>query len=79
MKFTRLIESGMVVDTTMPNSIIAEALRKCHDAKQLRELAALVFPYVPSQGHPLPRFGADLHAPSGLFSTLRFWGPEVRR
>ena len=78
------IETGMVVDTTMPNSILAEAFRKCHDAKcpdakQLRELAALAFPCVPSQIHPLPRLDADLHAPSGLFSGHRLWGLEVRR
>jgi hypothetical protein len=78
-KFARTIETGMVVDTTMPVSILAEAFRKCHDAKQLRELVALAFPCVLSQNHPLPRLDADLHAPSGLFSGRRLWGLEVRR
>jgi hypothetical protein len=68
----------MVVDTTMPNSIIAEAFRKYRTAKRLRDVIVLEFPYAPCQNHPLRRPSVDLHAAHGLFSILRLSGQEVR-
>ena len=35
-----MIEFGVVVDTTMPNSIISEAFQKCRNSKDLRESPA---------------------------------------
>jgi hypothetical protein len=41
MKFTRQIESGMLVDTTMPDSIIREAFCKCNSDNDLRVVTLL--------------------------------------
>jgi hypothetical protein len=39
--FSAKIETGMVVDTTMPISIIREAFHKCPKGKRLRAIALL--------------------------------------
>jgi hypothetical protein len=40
-RFSGLIESGIVVDTTTPNSIIREAFQKCRNDNDLRVVAVL--------------------------------------
>lgn len=74
-----MIETGMIVDTNTPDSIIAEAFRKCCGVNGLRDLVALAFPCDPSQNHPFSRLDVDLHTPRGLISALRVSGKEVRR
>jgi hypothetical protein len=51
-----MIESGMVVDTTTPDSIIREAFQKCCVDKDLREAATLAFSSVMANRRHLPAF-----------------------
>jgi hypothetical protein len=44
LKFTALIEMGMVVDTTMPISIFRETFPKCHNGNDLHDVVPVALP-----------------------------------
>jgi len=46
----------MVVDTTMPDSIITEAFHKCLATKKLRDLAAVTFEFSFTKKQPFRAF-----------------------